>query len=90
MFLHVTRVEPLAHYRLRLEFSDGAVMEADLREELHGEVFEPLQDPDFFRQVSINTETRTVEWPNGADFAPEFLYRLGSSFSAASASVEHR
>lgn len=40
-----------------------------------GEVFEPLKDPAFFRRVRLNPETGTVEWPNGADLAPEFLYR---------------
>lgn len=33
--------------------------------------------PHFFEQVRVNEETGTVEWPNGADFAPEFLYEIG-------------
>jgi hypothetical protein len=48
-----------------------------LRRDLHGEVFEPLPDLELFRQVKVNEETRTIEWPNGADFAPEFLYEIG-------------
>lgn len=78
MFLHVVRAAPLPDYRLRLEFSDGATMVVDLAPELHGEVFEPLRSPAFFGQVTVNPETGTVEWPNGADFAPEFLYRVGT------------
>jgi hypothetical protein len=77
MFLHVTGVSYIGDYRLRLEFSDGVVKEVELGGELHGQVFEPLKDPGFFRQVEVNQETNTIEWPNGADFAPEFLYEIG-------------
>jgi hypothetical protein len=62
---------------LRLEFSDGVVKDVDLSNELYGKVFEPLRDPAFFCQVRVNEETNTIEWPNGADFAPEFLYEAG-------------
>jgi len=77
MFLHVTSVRHLRDYELRLEFSNGAVKDIDLSEELHGEAFEPLRAPDVFLRVAVNPETGTVEWPNGADFAPEFLYEHG-------------
>ena len=77
MFLHVIGVSYLEAYRLRIVFSDGAVKEIDLRGELHGEVFEPLKNMGFFQQVRVNEETNTIEWPNGADFAPEFLYETG-------------
>jgi hypothetical protein len=78
MILRVTKVEHLGPYRLRLEFTDGTVKDVDLAEELFGEVFEPLRDPQFFRRGVLNDETGTIEWPNGADFAPEFLSRIGS------------
>jgi len=77
MFLHVTDVSHLDAYRLRILFSNGIVKDVDLSRELYGEVFEPLKDPEFFRRVSVNPETETIEWPNGADFAPEFLYDIG-------------
>ena len=83
MFLHVSAVSYLEAYRIRVEFSDGVVKEVDLRGELHGEVFEPLKDVGFFKQVRVNSETSTIEWPNGADFAPEFLYEIGQESKCA-------
>jgi hypothetical protein len=77
MFLRVTDVKFLEGFKLQLTFSDGTVKVVDLENELNGPVFEPLQDLTFFRQGAINPETNTVEWPNGADFAPEFLYEIG-------------
>ncbi len=77
MFLHVTKVTYLGDYRLRLTFNNGVVKEVDLKEELYGEVFEPLKDQSLFRQVAVNPNTNTIEWPNGADLAPEFLYKVG-------------
>ncbi len=77
MFLHVTSVTYLGKYELRLTFDDGITKDVNLRDELYGEVFEPLKDEDFFRQVKVNIDTNTIEWPNGADFAPEFLYEVG-------------
>jgi hypothetical protein len=67
----------LKEYQLRLTFDNGIIKDVDLEAELYGEVFEPLKDIEFFKQVEVNPETNTIEWPNGADFAPEFLYELG-------------
>ena len=77
MFLHVDTARALDGYTVRLEFNDGAIKDVDLSGELYGEVFEPLKDFGFFRRVAVNPETGTIEWPNGADFAPEFLYDIG-------------
>lgn len=77
MFLHVTSVRYLRDYELQLEFSNGAIKIVDLENELHGEVFEPLRDADMFRAVTLNPESGTIEWPNGADLAPEFLFEIG-------------
>jgi len=77
MFLHVEEVVCEGDHRLRLTFNDGSVKEVDLGGELSGPVFEPLKDVQFFRKVALNHDTGTVEWPNGADFAPEFLFEIG-------------
>lgn len=61
-------------YIVWLKFSDGTEGEVDLKAELFGEVFEPLRDKDFFKRFVLHSEWLTIAWPNGADFAPEFLY----------------
>ncbi|HPC97271.1 MAG TPA: DUF2442 domain-containing protein [Sedimentisphaerales bacterium] len=61
-------------YVIHLRFADGAEGDIDLKDELEGEVFEPLKDPDRFRAFQVHPELHTITWPNGADFAPEFLY----------------
>lgn len=72
MFLHVTSVSYLDAYKLIVKFNNGAEGVVDLEGELYGEIFEPLQDKTLFKKVFVTS--RTIEWPNGADFAPEFLF----------------
>jgi hypothetical protein len=79
MFLHIERVSHLHAFELRLEFTNGVTKDVDLGPELFGEVFEPLRKPELFRRVIVNPETGTIEWPNGADFAPEYLYEIGKT-----------
>jgi hypothetical protein len=70
-------VEEARHVRdyvVWLRFRDGTSGEIDLEPELWGEVFEPLKDPEFFRSFHVDPECHTLVWPNGADFAPEFLH----------------
>ena len=62
-------------YIIWLKFRDGTQGEIDLRNELEGSIFEPLQDPAFFAQFRIDPEFHTLVWPNGADLAPEFLHK---------------
>jgi hypothetical protein len=57
-----------------LKFRDGTAGEIDLASELSGPVFEPLRELAVFRQFQIHPEFHTLVWPNGADFAPEFLH----------------
>lgn len=74
MLLRVTAVEPLEDYRLRVTFNDGVIREVDCSFLLRGTLGEPLRDPDYFRQVRVADEARTVVWPNGLDPAPELLH----------------
>ncbi len=87
MFLHVTEVNYLEDYKLRLRFDNGIIKDVDLRDELYGKVFEPLKEVELFKQVAVNQDTNTIEWPNGADFAPEFLYEIGQEMEQGVTSV---
>ena len=61
-------------YTVWLRFEDGTEGEIDLSGELEGPVFEPLHDREYFRRFTVSPDLGTICWPNGADFAPEFLY----------------
>lgn len=61
-------------YVIWLRFNDGAEGEIDLSKELDGEIFGVLADKNIFKKVCVDPELETIVWPNGADFAPEFLY----------------
>jgi hypothetical protein len=76
MILHVTDVKHLHDYQLWLKFNDGIEGTVDLAQELWGSMFEPLKDKALFGQVKLDHELDTIVWPNGADFAPEFLHDL--------------
>lgn len=75
MFLEVVKAEYLNGYRIKLWFNNHAVKVVDLAKSLNGEVFVPLRDIDYFKRFSI--KFNTIEWENGADFAPEYLYEQG-------------
>ena len=85
--LRVTSVQPLDGYRLRVAFNDGFVRDVDCTFLLHGTLGEPLRDPEYFRQVRVDEEARTVVWPNGLDPAPELLH--GDSESAIPEGTTH-
>jgi len=59
---------------VRVLFADGEVRDVDLSRYLDGPVFGPLRDPALFARVTVDEETRTVTWPNGADLDPDVIY----------------
>ncbi len=72
--IRVTEAKWVRDHVLHLRFNDGAEGDVDLEDELEGPVFEPLRDIEVFKSFRVHPELHTVVWPNGADFAPEFLH----------------
>lgn len=73
--LRVIDVDYIRNYELLVTFSDGEKKIVNLEPYLTGEVFGELLDKEKFVQYGL-TRT-TIEWANGADLAPEFLYEIG-------------
>ena len=73
MILHVVEAKYQSDYRIQLSFNDGSFGVVDLKDELYGEMFEPLKDIGKFKSFRVDPELETIVWGNGADFAPEFL-----------------
>ena len=74
MFLEVSKAVYLENYRISLTFNNGEIKIVDLQSELNGTVYEPLRQLDYFKNFQV--KYNTIEWANGADYAPEYLYEL--------------
>ena len=74
MIPRLTHANHIEGYRLYLEFADGKKGEIDLESQLWGDIFEPVREPEEFKRFQVHPELHTLTWPNGADFAPEYLY----------------
>ena len=75
--LRVVDVDYIRDYELLVTFNDGSKKKVDLKPYLTGEVFGELLDKDKFIQYGLTHVT--IEWANGADLAPEFLYEIGTA-----------
>ena len=73
MYIGVKEVEPLKDYKLRLKFENGEEKIFDLKPYLDLGKFFELRNEELFTKVRINFDT--IEWPNGIDLDPEFLYK---------------
>lgn len=63
-------------YRVELLFTDGQTGVVNLEPLLWGEIFQPLHELSAFCRFTVDAELGTIVWPNGADIAPDTLYRM--------------
>ena len=70
--LVVKKAKYLDNYRIELIFNNGEIKAVDLSNELDKPVFVPLKKVSVFKKFRMNPFT--IEWKNGADFSPEYLY----------------
>mgnify|MGYP003620101891 CR=1 FL=1 len=76
-FEPVKEVEYIQNFKLRVIFDNSVKKMVDLENYLDGEIFEPLKNIEYFKQVKVDKDRATSCWDNGADFSPEFLYEIG-------------
>jgi hypothetical protein len=77
----VVHAEHRSDCRIHLVFSDRTEATVDFSAWLTGPAFEPLKELDYFKRFFV--DGGTVVWPNGADIAPETLYKRAQSSRAA-------
>ena len=70
----ITGFEIVGPYRLRIAFADGLLRTIDFQEILEGELYAPLRELTMFNAVTLDDQTHTLVWPNGADFDPATLH----------------
>ena len=73
--IRVVDVDYIKDYTMDLTFSNGEKRRIDFLPLLKGGKREELKNKDNFIQFGLNHWT--LEWYNGIDFAPYFLYRQG-------------
>ena len=78
MLYIVKKVEYIEGYKLKLHFNDRSVKIVDLEKMLKNakNMLIPLRDVDYFKKVKC--DGTTICWPNGVDFCPDVLYKMGN------------
>jgi hypothetical protein len=75
MLVPVVEAKYISGYKIWGKFDTGDEGEVDLTDVLWGEVFEPLKDREICRRFTVEPEAGTLVGANGADLAPESLFR---------------
>ena len=74
MIPRIIEAHHVQDFTIYLRFPDGTEGDIDLNGEFNGEIFQPLSEFSYFKQFTLDPDLHTICWPNGADFAPEYLY----------------
>ena len=72
MYPSVTKVKPRKNHQLYIEFDNNECGILDINPYLNFGVFSKLRDEAAFSNVRVSFDT--VEWSNGVDLDPHFVY----------------
>lgn len=64
--IRVLNAKYIEGYKIEFKFNDGTIKVIDLQNELYGEVFEPLNNIEKFRNFKLNQFT--IEWRKRSRF----------------------
>ena len=76
MLPSVTKAKYIREYLIEVKFNDGTKKVIDFGPWLTGPIFKPLKNKDCFKKFFVDGPT--IAWPNGADIAPETLYKAAT------------
>lgn len=73
----VKKAEYVKEYKIKLLFSDDVSKIVDFKPFIKStrKIIAPLLDRDYFKRFYV--DEITICWPNGLDFAPDLLYKIG-------------
>ncbi len=69
----VKGASPTNDYQINIEFDNGECGILDMKPYLSFGVFSRIKKPEAFNKIKIAFDT--IEWENGVDLDPEFVYR---------------
>lgn len=72
--LNIVEARHLGEYKIHLRYANGAEGVVDFVDQPRQNMLAPWSDIAYFASFTINSDFATLEWPNGADISPEFLY----------------
>ncbi len=81
MIHQIIDITCLPDYRLILTFSDKSRRIVELEPLLEGPLFGELKSVEKFKQVYLDKEFGSIEWPNGADICPDLLYQMSKEIT---------
>jgi hypothetical protein len=76
MLPSVTKAKYIKDYLIEVKFNDGSKKVIDFGPWLTGPIFKPLKNKNYFKRFLVDGPT--IAWPNGADIAPETLYKAAT------------
>jgi Protein of unknown function (DUF2442) len=75
------------NYEIILEFENGNIKLVNLESYLNKGILQDLKEKTNFTKFKLNHDTDTIEWENGADFSPDFLYEIGNTLAHSSSAA---
>jgi hypothetical protein len=84
MYKSITKVIPTNDYKLILSFDKNEQRIFDVSPILNFGKFSELQDLETFKKVHVSFDT--IEWENGLDLDPEYLYEKSTEIRTSQSS----
>lgn len=84
ILLHILQAEYLKEYMIQVTFNDGTGGVANFMDKIFQdkrEIVQSLKDVALFKSFTV--KAHTITWPNGLDFAPEFIKSLISTSASS-------
>ena len=72
MYPSVIKVLPRDDYKILVEFDNNECGILNMEPYLNFGVFNKIKDPNLFAKVRVSFDT--IEWENGIDLDPQFVY----------------